>query len=219
MVRTFGLVAAIAVLLAACDGSPSTPSRTTAPSSLPSTSPIASPSPEADATRMPASETPLEPGRYTFTGFTPNVSYRVEHGWTAGHEIPDFFDVDRPNTVVAFSIPTTVYDRTGVAQSTLNLAPRRALAMVAANHGLHAGPVESTTVGAHPGVVAQLEPTVAANIFGGQFPYTTAAGSAVRLAFVDVDGTLVLVMAVARRRPFGPALADAAELIRSVRFG
>ena len=50
---------------------------------------------------MPASDTPLEPGRYSFAGFTPNVSYRVEHGWTAGHEIPDFFDVQRPNTVSA----------------------------------------------------------------------------------------------------------------------
>jgi hypothetical protein len=147
------------------------------------------------------------------------VSYRVEHGWTAGHEIPDFFDVDKPNTAVAFSVPTTVYDRTGVAQSTLHITPRQALAMVAANHALHAASIQPTTIGGSPGVVAQLTPTVAANIFGGQFPYTTANGSSYRLAFVDVDGTLVVVMVVARHRPFGPAFTDAADLIRSVRFG
>jgi hypothetical protein len=168
---------------------------------------------------MPASDTPLGPGRYAFTGFTPNVSYRVEQGWTAGHEIPDFFDVQRPNTVAAFSVPTTVYDRAGVAQSTLDITPRQALAMVVANRALHAGAIERTTIDGSPGVVAHLTPTVAANIFGGQFPYTTAKGSAYRLAFVEVDGTLVVVMAVARHRPFAPAFADAADLIRSVRFG
>jgi len=168
---------------------------------------------------MPASETPLAPGRYSFTGFTPNVSYRVEHGWTAGHEIPDFFDVDQPNTVVAFSVPTTVYDHTGAAQYSGDLTPSRALAVVVSNHALHAKATEPTTIGGHPGVVAELRPTVAANIFGGQFPYTTAAGSAYRLAFVDVDGTLVVVMAVARHAPFAPAFARGAALIRSVRFG
>jgi hypothetical protein len=167
---------------------------------------------------MPPAETALEPGTYSFTGFTPNVSYRVEHGWTAGHEIPDFFDVDRPNTVVAFSVPTTVYDGTGVAQPILGLSPQQALGMVGANRALHAGSIEPTTIGGNPGAVTTLAPTTATNIFGGQFPYTTAVGSAYRLAFVQVDGKLVVVMAVARHRPFGPAFAQATQLVRSVRF-
>jgi hypothetical protein len=205
----------LTVLLGACSGSspsnePTTPRSSSA--ATPTTDAVDGPTP------MPTSETPLEPGTYTFPAFAPPVAFSVGEGWTAGHELADFFDVQHPDAVVVFSAPAYVYDRQGVRRDAAGMAPRVAASTLAANADLGAGPVQAATVGGEAAATVQLIPTAAVGLFGGEFPYTTAVGTAYRVTFVAVNGTLLVVMAVSRERPFGPGFADAQGVTRSVSF-
>jgi hypothetical protein len=221
--RWIALIGAV-VLLGGC--SPSAPSRPTPtdPGTPAFTPTPPSPSPTAvppttgtGIAAMPASDTPMRPGRYTNPTFDPTVAFRVGEGWIAGHELADFFDVQQPNTVVVFSRPSYVYDRQGVRRPVDGPA-RAALTTVAANPLLHPGPIRPASVDGIAGASVRLNPTGMAGLFGGEFPYTTAAGTSYRLTFLRVAGNLVAVMAVARQRPFAGSFAEAERVIRSISF-
>ena len=195
---------------------------TSAPSPV-ATSVAPSPSPPppsvpAGATPMPATETKLEPGMYSYPGFGPGLTLRVGKGWMAGHQVGDFFDVDRPDAVVVFAAVGFVYDEQGVRRTVDGMSPHDAAATLAANHDLGAGPVQPATIGGVQGTSVELTPRAADNIFGRTVVYSVATDRAYRVAFVREGGQLLVVMAVAIHRPPTKAFAEAEPVIRSVRF-
>jgi hypothetical protein len=167
---------------------------------------------------MPTSESELEPGTYAHPGFVPPLTLRVGGGWIAGHQLGDFFDVDRPDAVVVFAQVGFVYDKQGVRRPADSLLSHDAAGLLANNHDMGAGPVEPATVGGVRGFSVELTPKQPDNLFGRTVVYTVATDRAYRVTFVRAGGQLLAVMAVAIHRPPTKAFAEAAPVIRSVRF-
>lgn len=175
-------------------------------------------SPIPGATPMPTSEAELAPGTYTFAPFAPPVSFRVGDGWIAGHELEEFFDVQQPEVVVAFGAPGFVFDRQGVRRDVEGMTPHEAAGMLAANRDLRPGKVEPETVDGLRGATVVLTPRVETNVFGKTGNYTALVGSSLRITFVRVHGEMVVVMAVARAKPFDRWFTEGERVIRTVSF-
>ncbi|MEX2238992.1 MAG: hypothetical protein WEB00_15850 [Dehalococcoidia bacterium] len=94
------VILVLALVLAACSGDDDaapTPTRT--------------PEPEIEATQLPFEERALEPGWYTNDDSTPRVAFELGEGWSGGHLLPEFYDVQRPELIVSFAHPTFIYER------------------------------------------------------------------------------------------------------------
>ena len=168
---------------------------------------------------MPTSEVGLEPGTYAYPGFVPALTLRVGRGWTAGHQVGDFFDVDRPDAVVVFAEVGFVYDEQGVRRPADGMSPHAAAALLAANRDLRPGTVEPATVGSARGFSVELAPRRPDNMLGRTVVYLAATDRSYRVTFLRVDGTLLAITAVAIHRPPEQAFSRAEPVIRSVRFG
>lgn len=190
-----------------------TPAATTEPA--PTT---AAASPIPGVTPMPTTEAELAPGTYTFPPFAPAVSFRVGDGWSAGHALEEYFDVQQPEVAVGFGAPAFVFDRQGVRRDVEGMTPHDAAATLAANPDLRPGPVESETVGGLPGSTVVLRPRVETDVYGKTGNYTALVGTSLRITFVRVHGEMVVVMALARAKPFDRWFAEAERVIRTVSF-
>lgn len=114
---------AAALLVGACQGSPSVaPSRSPADSAPPTASaPVATEaaSPSPGASGIPALEVTgrvgaLDPGRYTRKGFEPRITFEVDGPWHAVAAYHGFFDVEQdvgsPDVIaVQFATPDLIY--------------------------------------------------------------------------------------------------------------
>jgi hypothetical protein len=181
----------------------------------------------APATPTPALPTetaigPLEPGRYTYSGFSPRIEVEVSgEGWETFHREPEFWDVARhtEDGVVAlmFLHPPTIIGPDGPVPATTADA---ALATLRANDELTIADERTVEIGGRE--ARQLTITV-------QHDDTHMLGSvgallgigpedAVRLAFFDADDGVLVIGIVAQRAALEAADALLAPVIATVRI-
>jgi hypothetical protein len=180
----------------------------------------------ATPTLAPAMETaigPLVPGRYTYSGFTPRIEVQVSgEGWETFHRDPEFWDVARQTDdgVVAlmFLDPPTIIGPDGAVPATTAGA---ALATLRANDELTIEAERTVEIDGLEAteltITAQREDT---HLLGSRGALLGIGPSdAVRLAFFDADGGVLLIGTVAQREALDRADALLGPLFETVRFG
>jgi hypothetical protein len=180
----------------------------------------------ATPTLAPAMETaigPLQPGRYTYSGFTPRIEVEVSgEGWETFHRDPEFWDVARQTEdgVVAlmFLDPPTIIGPDGPVPAT---TADQALATLRANDELTIA--DERTVEIDGREATQLTITVQqddTHMLGSEGALLGIGPlDAVRLAFFDADDGVLVIGTVAQREGIEAADALLAPVIATVRIG
>ena len=182
--------------------------------------PSASASPSAGALSFEGGGAPLAPGRYAYDGFTgPPLTIAVGPGWIGGHEIPEFFDVQREagGVLLGFADPVFVQSSDG-RMDVAELTPQGAITSIASIGLLDAEPVRSTTIGGRKAFEVQAVAETNVQLFGGDEGTFTVDPGEVRLLAVEVRGDLLLIIASVFEDP--PPRVERAidDVIASVRF-
>ena len=191
-------------------------------------------SPASDTDRAAPSPTPsgpreiegegaaLPPGRYTFTPFEPRVTFEVGKGFEGGHTNAEFFDVFYAETsALAFARPGFVTDRGGGRLDTADASPEDIVAALRTGNGLEDVRTVTLTIGSE--VVDAVEGRGRKGGFplfggpGGEFGIVK--GDGYRIAPLEVEGELVLVMQMATEPPFARAFAATDPILPTIDFG
>jgi hypothetical protein len=155
-------VLALMLVAAGCagdeqDGSP-TPAATGATGAITTTG-VPAESPASTTGVMPLAAGPLEPGSYTFDGFSEPISFTVSEGWEALLQEPEesqtalgvffaLFNEDHPAANLAFLQSTRVVDPGKDWDEEGNLIPAPDFIAFMADHPMHdAGEPFATTIG------------------------------------------------------------------------
>ena len=163
-------------------------------------------------------DVPLVPGTYTNQGFRPAFTFVLDSGWRGGHEVPnEFFDVIASDVTVAFARPVFV---TGARDERIDVAgmdPTRVIETLAENPDLRATPRPAIRIDGHSAPTLELAPRSDVEVFGGSGgEFGAGAGQRHRISAVELDGTLMLVLAIAPGRPFEPAFTRAEKVISTI---
>jgi hypothetical protein len=186
-----------------------------------SSTPSGSASPSADVLAFEGGGAAMAPGRYAYDGFTgPRMTFAVGSGWIGGHELPEFFDVQRAagGVLLGFADPTFVQSSVG-RLDVAELTAEGAVRSIASIGLLDAGRVRSTTVGGRAASEVRASAGRFVQLFGGDDGSFTVDPSAVRLLAVEVRGDLMLIIVSVFEEQ--PARVERAigGVIASVRFG
>ena len=163
----------------------------------------------------------MAPGRYIYNGFTgPPMTFTVGQGWIGGHEIPEFFDVQREagGVLLGFADPTFVQSSDGRADVT-DLTAEDAVTSVASIGLLEAGRVRSTTVGGREAFEVSASAETNVQLFGGDEGTFTVEPGGVRLLAVAVRGDLMLIIVSVFEERTARVERAIDGVIASVRFG
>jgi hypothetical protein len=182
----------------------------------------AAPSPPASGPREIEGEgAALPPGRYTFTPFEPRVTFEVGEGFVGGHTNAEFFDVFYGETsALAFASPTFVTAPGGRLQ-TAGASAEETLAALRSGNALKDVRAATMTVGSE--VLDAVEgrgrkdgiPLLGGP--GGEF--AIVKGDGYRIAALEVEEKLVLVMQLATEPPVAQAFAATDPILPTIDFG
>jgi hypothetical protein len=217
--RTLVALTAAACIATACtSGAPV--SRT-----QPSTQPSASASPSgatlpAGTRELPAGEgAALAAGSYTKPDFLPRLSFRVDRGWHAGHDLAGFFDVQRrPNTPDAIAVQfALVFSAATPAAAIREL--RETVDLRVTDRG-------QTTIGGHAAhqiLIDSRDPHLTPARYTAIFSVASGSlyiGSGRRLLvdLVRFPGSLVAVLVSGSVRSWPAAIRAAGPVVDSIRF-
>jgi hypothetical protein len=164
----------------------------------------------------------LTPGRYTFSPFEPRVTFEVGEGFEGGHTNAEFFDVFHGETsALAFASPSFVTARAGGRLETADASPEEVVAALRAGNGLEDVRTATMTIGTE--IVDAVEGRGRKDGFpffggpGGEFGIVK--GDGYRIAPLEVEGKLVLVMQLATEPPFERAFAATDPILPTIDFG
>ena len=212
--RRIGLLAGIALVLAACGNMLNPEGRTPTPSPSPLPSGVANINPSGDET-LPA-------GRYTRHDFVPRVTFEIDDQWFGRQVYDGFFDIQQgeeagPNVIaVQFARPNAVHGADGPAEPT---DAADAVAILEANPELEVVETSSSELGGLEGSQITIENTGES---GAQFmalPTGTIAINPERrlwIAFFDTDQGLLAIMVGGSVESWDEALATAEPVLESV---
>jgi hypothetical protein len=163
--------------------------------------------------------TPLEPGAYTFSPFEPAVVFELGDGWEGGHTNPEFFDVWRGMRVaVMFGRPGFLL-RGDERVPTDELTTDEALQILREQNDTSSRApalvLDGQTV---PSVIVRS--SAQTELFGGPGgTFTADPDFRNRIAAVDVDGTLVLVIVSAKTPMELEDRLAVTEMLGTIRLG
>jgi hypothetical protein len=162
--------------------------------------------------------TPLDPGTYTYQPFEPRVTFALGEGWEGGHTLPEFFDVWRGHRVaVMFARPGFFLDANGQQVDSPGLTPEDALRLLRTRGASSRAPsmvLDGTEV---PSIVLRNDRQT--ELFGGPEGALTAdPGFRNRIAAVEVDGALVLVIVSAKTPLATDDRHAVAEMVGTISF-
>ena len=195
--------AVLLVTYVGCDGSDPPPS------TQPTRQPTAEPTQGDAAQELPlGSSIALDPGRYTFSDFEPSVTFEVPGGWETGHQNEDFFDVwhsspgEEPpvEAAVAWARPAFIVGNDGRV-ATDDLSPREAVETLASNPYVTAGRISDVTLDGYEGSSVSFEARRGGELFGGADGAFGSDNAHFRVAALEVEGALVLVLEISLRGP------------------
>jgi hypothetical protein len=201
------ILSALIVALAACDAG-----------SDAAEDPVAPPSTTVQEIRGDGAA--LAPGRYTFSRFSPRVSFTLGSGFEGGHTNPAFFDVFIGDAALAFASPGYLLDSAGKRIPTTSMSPGRALEVMRERGAFTAVTATTMTVGdddvaAIEGVAREAGITL---LGGPTGELELELGDFYRIAPVQVDDRLVLVIQQALEAPFAGALAPTEPVLATISF-
>ena len=164
----------------------------------------------------------LTPGRYTFSPFEPRVTFEVGEGFVGGHTNAEFFDVFHGEaSALAFASPGFVRDRGGSRLETADASPAEVIAALRAGNALE--DVRTVTMRIGSEVVDAVEGRGRKDrvpLFGGPGgEFGIVKGDGYRIAPLEVEGKLVLVMQMATEPPFAQAFAATDPILSTIHFG
>jgi hypothetical protein len=149
------------------------------------------------------------------------MSFDLGEGWTGGHLHDEFFDVQRAGLLVGFADPAFVVRADGGTTPVAGLDTRSAIRLITDTLGGAA-----RDVGPCPYFRAlrarciDAEPEQGVEVFGGpDGRLMLEAGSWDRLAVLEVDDHLVLAVVLIHGGVDEDLLADAEDVLRTVRWG
>jgi hypothetical protein len=213
MLRPWG--ATLVLLLAvACAGEG--PTRVAQPPAASSQPPATT---DGGAQEIAGEGTPLDPGTYTFSPFDPAVVFELDDGWEGGHTNPEFFDVWRGMRVaVMFGRPGFLL-RGAERVPTSELTTDEALQILRdQNESSSRAPalvLDGQTV---PSVIVRS--STQTELFGGPGgTFTADPDFRNRIAAVDVEGTLVLVIVSAKTPMELEDRLAVTEMLGTIRLG
>lgn len=222
--RRIGLLAGVALVLAACGNMLNPEGRTATPSPSPLPSGVANIDNSGDET--------LAPGRYTRHDFAPRVTFEIGEEWFGRQVYDGFFDIqqggeDSPDVIaVQFARPDALY---GVDGSTAPSDAADAVAILESNPNLDIIETSSSQMGGLEGSqitveyagsgepVASGDDPDATNLM--DLPPGTLAIIAERrlwIAFFDTDEGLLAIMVGGPTDGWDEALAIAEPILESV---
>ncbi len=215
--RRIGLLAGIALVLAACGNMLNPEGRTATPSPSPLPSGVANINDTGDET--------LAPGRYSRHDFAPRVTFEIGDQWSARQVLDGYFTIQQgdetdPNVIaVQFARPTAVYGADGAAEPT---DAADAVAILETNPNLEVVETSSSQMGGLEGSQITIENTGAEGTEIMDLPPGTIAINPDRrlwIAFFDTDEGLLAVMVGGPVEGWDEALAVAEPVLESVVIG
>ncbi len=226
----FARLVMVVLVVAACGGPTSTPSRSPSPAPSASTCTICTAPPQPTATpsaqsarELPAPVAELEAGTYFKKGFEPRVTFTVDEGWSAAQATAGFFDIqDDPGSldVVAVQFGNVVGADTA----------EDAAAAVAARPNVTVTEPEKASMGRYPGTHIVVETTDPLDtnppVFHPVIKLTPgdvsiASGRRLDLTLLDIGspGQVLAVMVGGSIAEWEHAMEIAAPVLESVRIG
>jgi hypothetical protein len=164
---------------------------------------------------------PLEPGSYFHPEYAPGVSFDVGDGWTGGHLLDEFFDVQQEGLLVGFADPSFLVRADGSAAPAGGLDQASALRLLA-------NTLDTDVVDTGPcPYFAQLEarcidaePRFGVEVLGGpDGRLMLSPGSWNRLAVLEFDDHLVLAVVLMQDGLDDELLSNANDVLRTARWG
>lgn len=212
--RRIGLLAGVALVLAACGNMLNPEGRTATPSP--------SPLPSGVANINETGEGTLAPGRYTRHDFAPRVTFEVDDQWAGRQVLDGYFtiqqgDEDSPEVIaVQFARPSAIYGGDG---STAPSDAADAVAILESNPDLDIVETSSSQMGGLEGSQVTIEN---AGESGTEFMVLPPGrisldpGRRLWIAFFDTDEGLLAIMVGGPIDGWDEALALAEPVLESV---
>lgn len=232
-----GLPAAACLLLAACAAGPSPAPATPSGSSSPSLSsaplaptagarPTAAPAPSGYLAVPTAFGVELTPGLYwSAPPFDLGFPFEVDQtGWVAGHLNGEFFDLQRhegtpggslPLNMVGFGLPLTIQGATDIPVE--ELTPAAAVAVLEARTNVETTNVTELELFGRQAVRVDLHaPNDSTPVLAGDNgTFAMSADKDVRLAFIPLDGALLIALVQSAPDNLEAAWAEALPILES----
>jgi hypothetical protein len=212
--RRIGLLACLAVVLAACGNMLNPEGRTATPSPSPLPSGVANVNNTGDET--------LPPGRYSRHDFAPRVTFDLEGPWYGRQVLRGFFDVQQgdqndPHVIaVQFARPSALVGEDG-EQEPANAA--EASTILATNPELEVVETSTSQIGGLEGAQITVENTGAAPAEIMRLPPGVIGINPERrlwIAFFDTDEGLLAIMVGGSIERWDEALATAEPVLESI---
>ena len=176
------------------------------------------------ATALIASTTPLEPGRYTRSGFAPPITIAVDGGWRAVQVFDGFFDVQQrvgsPHVIaIQFADVGAVHGADGASPTT---DPAEAVEVLGTNPGLTVLESSESRIGGLTGAQVTVENAGDAHaevIDVPPGPLGIDPGRRLWIAFFETDDGLLAIMVGGSAERWDEALLTAEPVLESVEIG
>jgi hypothetical protein len=194
----------------------------------PTHSPIASSAPSAassaDVAELAASASPLTPGRYTRSSFTPPITITLDEGWRAVQVFDGFFDVqqdvDSPHVIaVQFANVEGVHGAEGAVSID---DPAAAVEALRANPALTVVGSSESRIGGLTGELVEVENAGsehASVIDVPPGPLGIDPSRRLWIAFFETDAGLLAIMVGGSVERWEEALVTAEPVLESVEIG
>jgi hypothetical protein len=178
----------------------------------------------ADAIELTATDTPLEPGRYTRSAFAPPITIELGEGWRAVQLLDGFFDVQQdvgsPDVIaVQFANVRGVHGAAGVTTTT---DPDEAAAILQAHPGLEVVESSESRIDGLTGLQVTVENVGTAHAEVFQVPAGALGidpGRRLWIAFFETDDGLLAIMVGGSVARWDEALLIAEPVLESVQIG
>ena len=212
--RRIGLLAGIALVLAACGNMLNPEGRTATPSPSPLASGVANINDTGEGT--------LAPGRYTRHDFAPRVTFEVDDQWAGRQVFEGYFtiqqgDEEDPDVIaVQFARPIAVHGADGRVEPT---DAADAVAILETNPDLDVVETSSSQMGGLEGSQITIENSGSAGVNFMELPRGTISLNPERrlwIAFFDTDEGLLAIMVGGSIERWDEALAAAEPVLDSV---
>jgi hypothetical protein len=190
----------------------------------PSPAGTASAGASSDAVELTATDTPLEPGRYTRSAFAPPITFELGEGWRAVQLFDGFFDVEQevgsPDVIaVQFANVRGVHGAEGVTTTT---DPDEAAAILRSHPGLEVVESSESRIGGLAGLQVTVENAGTAHAEVIQVPPGALGidpGRRLWIALFETDDGLMAIMVGGSVARWDEALLIAEPVLESVQIG